>query len=67
MKDCLEAGPSLNPLPFDILLRFQEQRVAIVADIKKDNFKYYAAADWTNQCFVELMTLSAFNTMLLYV
>ena len=35
LNDCLEAGPSLNPLLFDILLRFREQRVAIVADIEK--------------------------------
>ena len=35
MNDCLEAGPSLNPLLFDILLRFREQRVAIVADIER--------------------------------
>ena len=35
MNDCLEAGPSLNPLLFDILLRFREKRVAIVADIEK--------------------------------
>ena len=35
LNDCLEAGPSLNPLLFDILLRFREKRVAIVADIEK--------------------------------
>ena len=35
-----------------------------------DNCKskyWYGAADRTNRCFVELMTLSAFNTMFLYV
>ena len=35
LNDCLHAGPSLNPLLFDILLRFREQRVALVADIEK--------------------------------
>jgi hypothetical protein len=35
LNDWLNAGPSLNPLLFDILLRFREQRVALVADIEK--------------------------------
>ena len=35
LNDCLEAGPSLNPLLFDILLRFREKRIAIVANIEK--------------------------------
>ena len=35
IHDCLHAGPSLNPLLFDILLRFREQRVALVAEIEK--------------------------------
>ena len=36
LNDCLEAGPSLNPLLFDILLRFREKRLsAIVADIEE--------------------------------
>ena len=35
LNNCLEAGPWLNPLLFDILLRFRKRRVAIVADIEK--------------------------------
>ena len=35
LNDCLKAGPSLNPHLFDILLRFREKRVAIVANIEK--------------------------------
>ena len=35
LNDCLHAGPSLNPLLFDILLSFQEQKIALVADIDK--------------------------------
>ena len=35
LNDCLHAGPSLNPLLFDILLPFREQMVALVADIEK--------------------------------
>ncbi|XP_028404089.1 uncharacterized protein LOC114526762 [Dendronephthya gigantea] len=35
LNDCLHAGPSLNPLLFDILVRFREQSVALVADIEK--------------------------------
>lgn len=35
LNDCLHAGPSLNPLLLDILLRFREQRIALVADIEK--------------------------------
>ena len=35
LNDCLEARPSLNPLLFDILLRFHEKRVAMVVDIEK--------------------------------
>ena len=35
LNDCLHTGPSLNPLLFDILLRFRKQRVALVADIEK--------------------------------
>ena len=43
LSDCLEAGPSLNPHLFDILLRFREKRIAIVADIEKAFFKYRGA------------------------
>ncbi|XP_046864650.1 uncharacterized protein LOC124459173 [Xenia sp. Carnegie-2017] len=35
LNDCLHIGPSLNPLLFDILLRFREQRIALIADIEK--------------------------------
>lgn len=35
LNDCLHVGPSLNPLLFDILLRFREKRVALIGDIEK--------------------------------
>ncbi|XP_028410434.1 uncharacterized protein LOC114533050 [Dendronephthya gigantea] len=35
LNDCLHVGPSLNPLLYSILLRFRENRVALVADIEK--------------------------------
>ena len=35
LNDCLHMGPSLNPLLFDILLRFRENRVVLVGDIEK--------------------------------
>ena len=35
LNDCLHVGPSLNPLLFDILLRFRESRVALTGDIEK--------------------------------
>lgn len=35
LNDCLHTGPSLNPLLFDILVRFRENRVALVGDIEK--------------------------------
>ena len=35
LNDCLHVGPSLNPLLFDILVRFTEKRVALVGDIEK--------------------------------
>ena len=35
LNDCLHVGPSLNPLLFDVLLRFRIYRVALVADIEK--------------------------------
>lgn len=35
LNDCLQKGPSLNPLLFDILLRFREKRVALIGDIEK--------------------------------
>ena len=35
LNDCLHSGPSLLPLLFDILLRFQVNKVALVADIEK--------------------------------
>ena len=35
LNDCLRKGPSLNPLLFDVLLRFREKRVALVGDIEK--------------------------------
>lgn len=35
LNDCLHKGPSLNPLLFDILLRFREKRVVLVGDIEK--------------------------------
>ena len=35
VNDCLHVGPSLNPLLFNILLRFRENRIALVGDIEK--------------------------------
>ena len=35
LNDCLHVGPPLTPLVFDILLRFRESRIGIVADIEK--------------------------------
>ena len=35
LNDCLHTGPSLNPLLFDILVRFRENKVALVGDIEK--------------------------------
>eukprot|EP00794_Sanderia_malayensis_P006437 gene6437-biopygen4765 len=35
LNDCLHAGLPLTPLIFDILLRFQEGKVALVGDIEK--------------------------------
>ncbi|XP_068726524.1 uncharacterized protein [Montipora capricornis] len=35
LNDCLHIGPSLNPLLFDILLRFRIHEVALTADIEK--------------------------------
>jgi len=36
--ECLNAGLSLNPELFDILLRFRLFRIALVADIEKAFF-----------------------------
>ena len=38
LKDCLHTGPSLNLLLFEILIRFRENRVALVGDIEKAFF-----------------------------
>ena len=35
MNDCLHVRPSLNPLFYSILLRFRENRIALVGDIEK--------------------------------
>lgn len=35
LNDCLHVGPSLNPLLFDILVRFRMNRVVLIADIEK--------------------------------
>ena len=35
LNDCLHVGPPLTPLLFDILLRFRENRIGIIADIEK--------------------------------
>ncbi|XP_028417496.1 uncharacterized protein LOC114541899 [Dendronephthya gigantea] len=35
LNECLHVGPSLNPLLFDILVRFRQKRVALIADIEK--------------------------------
>ena len=35
LNDCLHVGPSLNPVLYDILLRFRENRIVLVGDIEK--------------------------------
>ena len=35
LNDCLHVGPSLNPLLYRILIRFRENRIALVGDIEK--------------------------------
>ncbi len=35
LNDCLHVGPSLNPLLYSILIRFRENKVALVADIEQ--------------------------------
>ena len=35
LNDCLHVGPSPTPLLFEILLRFRENNIAIIADIEK--------------------------------
>ena len=35
LNDCLHVGPALTPLMFDILLRFRENRIALIGDIEK--------------------------------
>jgi len=34
INDCLEKGPNLTPLIFDVLLRFRTHRVGVIADIE---------------------------------
>ena len=38
LNDCLHTGPSLNPLLFDILVRFRENKIALVEHIEKAFF-----------------------------
>ena len=35
LNECLHVGPSLNPLLFDILIRFREYKVVLFGDIEK--------------------------------
>ena len=35
LNDCLETGPNLAPLIFDILLRFRMKKVALIGDLEK--------------------------------
>ena len=35
LNDCLEKGPNLTPLIFDVLLKFRQHKVGITADIEK--------------------------------
>ena len=35
LNDCLHVGPALTPLIFDILMRFRENRIALIGDIEK--------------------------------
>ena len=44
LNDCLHTGPSLNPLLFDILIRFRENKTVLVEDIEKA-FSWNVAVD----------------------
>ncbi|XP_065062455.1 uncharacterized protein LOC135689235, partial [Rhopilema esculentum] len=35
LNECLHVGPPLNPLLFDIMIRFRENKIAITSDIEK--------------------------------
>jgi len=35
LNDCLEKGPNLTPLIFDVLLKFRQHKVGITGDIEK--------------------------------
>ena len=35
LNNCLHVGTPLTPLPYDILLRFRENRIGLVADTEK--------------------------------
>ena len=61
INDCLESGPKLAPLLFDILLRFQVYNVALIADIEKVFLNIAINSDqhdyllflWLKDCHIE--------------
>ena len=48
LNDCLDAGPSLLPLLYDILLRFRLNKVALTGDIEKAFLNIRVATEHRN-------------------
>ena len=57
-NDCLHTGPSLNPLLFDILIRFRENKTVLVEDIEKAFF-WNVAVDLEDR---DSLRFSTFNS-----
>ena len=61
INECLESGPNLAPLLFDILLRFRTHNVALISDIQKAFLNIAIDPDqrdflrffWLNDCNAE--------------
>ena len=67
LNDCLEKGPCLLPLIFDILVRFRAYRVALISDIKQAylnvevnennrNFLRFLCVDYVNSQTPNIIT-----------
>ena len=59
-NDCLHVGPPLTPLLYDILLRFREKRIGIVAEIEKA-FLNIEVDEKDRDCFRFLWIEDLFN------